>query len=202
MFRVCWQCYFLPQCQRTLYPVNGVWNYARNLNCVTVDWKLQMPIPRRKKVIVKFLLTQSEACELNIYINWKRQLTWVGSTCWPQCRCENEMIGALFGKIGDSVWNTIWSQSTDTAPCCDLPPNASTLHRHGNRSAVLNSGHGCQVKTSPYIWWTSSIHSQNIRNVWVCHLFDIILVGWRLEKWKKRNRKTHFLNCCASYCGI
>lgn len=143
-----------------------------------------------------------------VFLEWTRRdkhFTCVGSTCCPQCRCENEMIGALFGRIGDSVWNTMWSQSTDTAPCCDLPPNDSTLHRHGKRRAVLNSGHGCQFDASPWIWWTSNIHNQNIRNVCVCHLFDIILGFERREshtkkKWRKKKRMKLVFCCCSWSC--
>lgn len=125
--------------------------------CHHIDFdRLSSPICRRRDTLTCIWSPQRSArpcCRSpgTVPIGTRSPLTCVGSTCWPQWRCENEMIGALFGRIGDSVWNTMWSQSTDTAPCCLLPPNGSTLQRHGNLSAVLNSGHGCQVKTSPWI---------------------------------------------------
>lgn len=111
--------------------------------------------------------------------------TCVGKTCCPQYRCENEIIGALFGRIGDSVWKTTLSQSIETAPNCDFGPNGSTLHRHGNRRAELNSGHGCHESEFPD---ATAIHSQSNSIDCVLHLCSLIL--WREEKKSgKKNMK-------------
>lgn len=40
----CMVFYILPQCRRMLYQANGVWNCARNLDCVTGDQMSRMPI--------------------------------------------------------------------------------------------------------------------------------------------------------------
>lgn len=114
--------------------------------------------------------------------------TCVGKTCCPQYRCENEIIGAWFGRIGDSVWKTTLSQSIKTAPCWDFGPNGSTLHRHGYRNAALSSGHGCHDNELPDEMVT---HSQNRNKNRDLHLCSIILKHEREKKHQINSRKTH-----------
>lgn len=162
-------CNRLPQHRRKLCQANVESNYMKSPSFEVATVLSHTPVNSEEI---------NEICIQFIYIC---QFTCVGNTCWPQCRWEYEIIGALFGKFGDSVENTTWSQSIETAPWLDFGPNGSTLHRHGYRNAELSSGHGCQFNGLPAIIETLSQHKSSN---FVLHLCSIIFLqvnnklGW------------------------
>lgn len=168
-------CNRLPQHRRKLCQANVESNYMKS------------PSFEVATVLSHTPANSKDINQIRIQFIYICQFTCVGNTCWPQCRWEYEIIGALFGKFGDSVENTTWSQSIETAPWLDFGPNGSTLHRHGYRNAELSSGHGCQFNGLPAIIETLSQHKSSN---FVLHLCSIIF----LQKKQQFGMKFNFNN--------